>query len=535
MSLRRVLLCACALACLVASATATVTLPAAVGSHMVLQRDTGAMIWGWSSHPGTQVKLSWNGKQVSTTSSDPSTGEFGFELISGVSTDNVLTVSDADSSVTLEDVSFGDVLLCSGQSNMQFSVAVANNAAEEIADSIHYPQLRLFALALNASWDPINTMESLNPAFNWTVSKPSAFELNNAWGTFSATCYFTGRSLYVALGGKVPIGLVDSDWGGTRVEAWSSPDALKKCPGDFNEFEQPENPADPPRPMLDAGDRPGQNNASVLWNAMIYPLLPMRFKMALWYQGEANAGNPTNYACRFPAMIEDWREKFKLPLPFFFVQVAAYLPGGANWPELQVAQTAALTLSDVGMATAMDLGDPMSPEGAIHPRFKQEVGARLERNIASIVYKQDVVYSGPVPQAMAVPPTAPNSVVIQLVNGPTSDSLYFQGTTNCGGNSTVGGKGPSCCHEVPFVLGTKSGQQIRATSVEVGTQQLTVSASSLSSSDEITSIAYAFQPYAQCALYNSEGLPMTPFNFALTKHEKLVLTDYTIAEQARKE
>jgi sialate O-acetylesterase len=290
MSLRRAVLGLAVLACLLVGTSATLQLPAVISSHMVLQRDTGATIWGWTDHAGASITVNWNDAKVGVAIADK-TGRWQFDFGKvPASQDNTIVLSDSDSSITLKDVSFGDVVLCSGQSNMAMSVAVSNNASAEIADSINYPQLRMFALSLTASYTPLTNMTSLNPAFNWTVSSPAAFQ-TGAWGTFSATCYFTGRDLYRALGGKIPVGLVGSDWGGTRVEAWSSPDALKKCPGKFAHYE-PFGEQPVRRQQLQKVDMPGQNNASVLFNAMIHPLLPMRFKLALWYRQFSLSANP---------------------------------------------------------------------------------------------------------------------------------------------------------------------------------------------------------------------------------------------------
>jgi len=134
--------------------------------------------------------------------------------------------------------------------------------------------------------------------------------------------------------------------------------------------------------------------ASQLWNAMIHPFIKMRFLGATWYQGEANAGNPTSYACRFPAMIADWRKKFMLPdLSFFFVQLAAYR---ADYSLIRNAQMAALKLPKVGYAVAIDIGDPTSPFGDIHPRRKQEVGRRLALSCLNIQYGMKNVHTGPI-------------------------------------------------------------------------------------------------------------------------------------------
>jgi sialate O-acetylesterase len=320
------------------------------------------------------------------------------------------------------------------------------------------------------------------------------------WGTMSATCYFTGRGLYKALGGEVPIGLVASDWGGTRVEAWSSPDALAKCPS----AEEEDAAVDSSDAAILFND-PDPNNSSVLFNGMIAPILPMRFKLATWYQGESNAADPNGYMCKFPAMISDWRVKFNLTLPFFFVQVAAYPDGGANWPQLQIAQTAALELDNMGMATAMDLGDPTAPEGSIHPRDKQTVGARLVLSILDVVYGQSVVSTGPIPQAFSMSASDSLTVTMTLMASTTTGSVEFQGTENC---NTSGG----CCAENPFELGTNKGNWYRAETASIAPPNvIAVSISQLADGGEIVAIRYAYEAYAQCALYNTAGLPMTPF------------------------
>ena len=138
-----------------------------------------------------------------------------------------------------------------------------------------------------------------------------------------------------------------------------------------------------------------------LWNAMIHPLLPMRFVGAVWYQGEANAGNPSSYSCRFPAMIADWRAKFGLPyLKFAYVELAGY---SQDYSRIRAAQAAALSLPGVGLATAIDIGDPTSPYGNIHPRRKQEVGRRLSLATRALVYGDASVASrGPSLSALAL-------------------------------------------------------------------------------------------------------------------------------------
>lgn len=224
----RLLLAGALLLAALSSACATLTLPAVIGDHMVLQRDSSAVIWGWTDAANSPVSLSFNGVEQSTTAG--ADGSWRFDLGSvPAGSGAVIVVSDHDDKAALRDVAFGDVLLCAGQSNMEMTLNATNNATAEIADSINYPLLRMFTTAKVASLTPLDDLTSKAAGFNWTVSGPEAFQ-GGVWGTFSATCYFTGRGLYRALGGQVPVGLVASDWGGTVIEAWSTPDALAKCP-----------------------------------------------------------------------------------------------------------------------------------------------------------------------------------------------------------------------------------------------------------------------------------------------------------------
>src|SRR5262249_9801751 len=157
-------------------------------------------------------------------------------------------------------------------------------------------------------------------------------------GGFSAVAYFFGRSLNENR--KVPIGLIHTSWGGTRIETWMSKSALD--------------------PFEKQGTKVGANTASNLYNGMIHPLLNYQVKGAIWYQGESNAGNAFKYRAMHPAMIENWRADFKNPdLAFYFVQLAPFgtvpkMPGESNWAELREAQRMTLKLKNTGMAVITD-------------------------------------------------------------------------------------------------------------------------------------------------------------------------------------
>lgn len=267
-------------------------------------------------------------------------------------------------------------------------------------------------------------------------------------------------------------------------------------------------------------DDPDPNTPSALWNGMIAPLLPMRFQLAIWYQGEANVGDPVAYKCKFPAMIMDWKRQFILTLPFFFVQLAPYSGGGPNWPRLQQAQLQALSTS-ANYATAMDLGDPTSPNGSIHPRDKQTVGKRLSLPILAKVYGQTgFIFSGPVAITSMVFSPNSTSIAILVGSGASGSGLYLSGTSNCGYNMSSDG----CCESSPFEVGTEDGEWHRADFVtfqESPAFQVTAHVMKPPPGGRLVGLRHAWQDYPQCAVYNPAGLPMTPFNTSIAVYGDL--------------
>jgi sialate O-acetylesterase len=254
-----------------------------------------------------------------------------------------------------------------------------------IALAAKYPQIRLFTVGQSTiSPTPLATFATIEQ--QWSVASPASVG-NGQWSFFSATCWFFGREMADKL--RVPIGLVSTNWGGTYVQAWSSPDALSKCKGASEENKN----------TRVAFDGPNPNQPSVLWNAMVVPLLPMRITAVAWYQAEANVSPQGDlaYICQFPAMIQDWSAKMNSKsFHFYFVQLAPYWTDDhTSLAGMRLAQEAALLLPYVGMATAVDLGDPTSDVGVIHPRDKQTVGLRLARAALNLSYGNPVSWLGP--------------------------------------------------------------------------------------------------------------------------------------------
>jgi sialate O-acetylesterase len=203
-------------------------------------------------------------------------------------------------------------------------------------------------------------------------------------GGFSGVAYFFGRDLQKAL--DIPIGLIHTSWGGTIAEAWTPKEALEANP-DLKKLV--------PATIKMEGNN--ANQGTVLYNAMIAPLISYPIKGAIWYQGESNAGRAAEYETLFPTMIQSWRKAWKQDdLPFFFVQLAPFQkieqePTDPAWARLREAQRLTLKLPKTGMAVITDVGD----EKDIHPKRKEPVGARLALAARAIAYGQKIDYSGP--------------------------------------------------------------------------------------------------------------------------------------------
>jgi sialate O-acetylesterase len=496
-------------------------LPTFVDSHMVLQRTPHkSRIWGWAS-PGLAVAatLVELGVQVETIA-DALTGFWVIDFPpQPASEGHSIKITDGQNLIMLEDIAFGDVFLCSGQSNMQMPVSGAFNAKEEIADSINYPNLRLATVGSVTSDEEMEDAPSRS-YYSWARSSPEALTNNTTSITdwtpvFSATCYFFGRDLYQSMNGTVPIGLVVSSWGGQTVETFSSLDALidNTCGGTVPGVVSVQDNAAGIRAVeltdVSSTSDDDKPQATQLWNAMIHPLRHMRFAGALWYQGEANSQDATSYACRFPAMITDWRLKFDLPdLTFLYVELAGYTPG-STWPWVRAAQAAALSLPQVGGATAIDLGDTHdAPHGEIHPRRKQEVGRRLALKMRAIHYQDESAIwnsMGPVWKGIQFDSNDEDRVTISLsFEGFTAHGLYFAGSADC----------THCCDEPPFHILTKSGGWVRAESVSVMVSESRVVIVT-GTNNSISGLRYAWEPRPECILYNNVNLPASPLEWCV--------------------
>jgi sialate O-acetylesterase len=288
---------------------------------------------------------------------------------------------------------------------------------------------------------------------------------------FSAVAYAFAQELRKAL--KVPVGIINTNYGGTPAEAWTSRPVLESD-ADF-------------KPLLDITGK-GPQTPTVLYNAMIAPLVPYAIQGAIWYQGESNAGNAKLYAKLFPAMIRNWRDAFgQGDFPFLFVQLAPFMakvdePVQSGWAELREAQLLTLSAAPhTGMAVITDLGD----EKDIHPKQKQPVGARLARAARKLAYGEDLVFSGPIFKEMKV---EGGKAVLSF------DHV---------GGGLVAKDGPLTGFAIAGADGkfVKAQAEIRGDTVVVGAPEVA----------EPKAVRYGWANFPVVNLTNQEGLPASPF------------------------
>ncbi len=363
--------------------------------HAVLQRDKPIPVWG-TANPGEKVHVAFAGQAAATVADSAGRWLVTLPALPASSTPSELIIQ-GENTVTLRDILVGEVWLASGQSNMEWPVKDTHDADLERITARH-PLIREIKVKRSALDAPAGTFEGA-----WRVASPETIS------TFSAVAYAYARELHFAL--NVPIGILNSTWGGTPVEAWMSPSALDSDPAftvvrerwarvlaDYpaqkiahdaalaswrEAREAAQNRGErftTPEPRAPMG--PGSSHApSTLHHGMIHPLLPYALRGAIWYQGETNAGRASEYHALFSAMIRSWRSDFgQGDFPFYWVQLAAFRASGGDnneWAFLREAQDRTLTLPATGQAVIID--SAISDHSDIHPRAKLPVGRRLAR------------------------------------------------------------------------------------------------------------------------------------------------------------
>ena len=483
------------------AAHAEIRLPNALSDHAVLQRERPIHIWGWAT-PGAQVSAHFHNQTVAAITDN--VGEWNLwlapETAGGPYT---LTLSGDGTTKSVSDLLIGDVWLASGQSNMEFPLAgfgptmPLKNQAQEIADSAN-PKLRLLVVDHKSSDFPVNDVST-----TWTTCTPETAR------RFSAVAYFFGRE--IAAKENVPIGLIDTSWGGTPVDSWISLDTLGTNPDLLSAFANrarfsdrlgnvdaviaeekgqdaaalaagkpaPKHPYHPPETSwLPAG----------LYNGMIAPFAPMSIKGFLWYQGETDSGpgRAAHYESLFSAMIGDWRTHFAQGLlPFFYVQISSFNSPAENWGAVRDAQRRTLHIANTAMAVTLDVGQAEN----VHPPDKQTVAARLALAARDMVYGEKLEYQSPLFRE-ATTELAPDGTVAMRVWFDHSAGLTYRGQAANG-----------------FELAGADRKFVRA-QARIEGETVLVSAPTL---PKPMYVRYNWMGVIESNLYNAAGLPASTF------------------------
>jgi sialate O-acetylesterase len=388
-----------------AHSEAEVSLPHILASHMVVQRDAPIHVWGRSA-AAEKISITFGGDPAVLTDAD-SLGNWSLSLPAHSAGGPFTLVVKGTNTITLDDVLVGDVWVASGQSNMEFAMRQVGDADHELT-KVDDKQLRLIRIDKTTSAYPRYDQKNSG----WEMATQSSAR------EFSAVAYYFAREMRNDQ--HVPVGVIESSWGGTPAEAWTSLSALARDAGlmgvfaarahMIDEHEKSEEiriaedaaiseakatgkplPKFPWHPPLDSW-APGE-----LYNSMIAPLTELPIKGVIWYQGESNSGAERAYlyARLFQALILDWRRQWNQPnLPFLFVQLANFKSTPAeDWPTIRDAQSKALELRNTGMAVTVDIGNPDD----VHPVDKLDVGLRLSLIARAEVFGEQIEYSGPVP------------------------------------------------------------------------------------------------------------------------------------------
>lgn len=407
---------------------AEIKIPAVIGSHMVIQQNSPITLWGWAG-AGESVTVRFKEQTVTSDAGVQGFWRIRLEPVTADADPSSMTISGSRSpAVTLVDILVGEVWLCSGQSNMAWTMNRTHTPTPEILRA-QFPRIRLFQVPRRAAADPQRDVDAA-----WAACSPTTVR------DFSAVGYYFGLEIHRALG--VPVGLIDSTWGGTRIEPWTPPvgfqavselagvledtrrlrtEYRETLPAALNEWEAwreaaaealatdgtlPEAPERPRHPLSN------QQQPTALYNGMIHPLVPFAIQGAIWYQGEANRDDGLLYQAKMEALIRGWRDVWsKQDLSFFYVQLAPFnyafnwqdtggdVPDFYRLPLIWEAQRKTLSLPHTGMAVVTDITNLND----IHPRNKKEVGRRLSLWAQARTYgRKTLVYSGPLYRSMEV-------------------------------------------------------------------------------------------------------------------------------------
>ncbi len=498
---------------LVPALRAELKLPAIIGDHMVLQQKQANPIWGWDL-PGTNVTVAFAGQSHTATAGADGRWTVKLTALPASKSPQTLSITAGATRREIQDVLVGEVWMCSGQSNMQWSLGQTYTGDIEGAGAARRPNLRLISVP------QVGTQE-LKTDFKgqWEVANPANAK------DFSAIGYLYGRYLHDIL--DVPIGLIDNAWGGSAAEAWvrretmdresrfaalmettrkretdlTNPANVAAAQAKWKEAADQAKAAKkaaPPAPSawLTGNSRPGNIFAGV-----VNPTLGYGIKGVIWYQGESNAGRAYEHAELFPFLIEQWRkEQGQGDFSFYWVQLADYraeksAPGESDWAELRETQTKTLRLPNTGQAVIIDIGEGRD----IHPRNKYDVASRLVRWALVKDY------------GLKFPYRSPEYKSVEFTGNKATVTVDCFGSTLRAFDVTDARGFAVCGEDRKWVWAT--GKIVGPDKVEVSSEQVAAP----------IAVRYAWADNPVCNLFSADGLPVTPFrtdNFDMTTKPK---------------
>ena len=469
--------------------------------HAVLQRDIAVAVWG-KAEPGLKVVVQFAGQEKPATADKDGKWSVKLDSLAASAEGRTLTVKAESGSeaVARQDVLVGEVWVCSGQSNMGWTLKQSTGGDEAIA-AAGDGQLRLFNAGARAVDEPQDSI-----AGAWAVDSSQSAT------NFSGVAYFFGKDLRKASG--VPVGLIKSEVGGTLCEAWTPKADLETNPTlkplldqqaarvagypkileDYKSKEpellkaheaavakaKADGKPEPKKPSPPADPAANGNRPFGLYNGSIAPLVPYAIRGAIWYQGESNSGRGQEYQTLFPAMITGWRKVWgQGDFPFLFVQIA---PHNGMSPEIRDAQRLAVqTTQNTAMAVTLDVGDAAD----IHPKPKQPVGARLALAARALAHGEKIEYSGPAYDSLSVSGNKATLHFKHVGGGLTSKDGALKG----------------------FTIAGSDGKFVDA-NAEIVADTIVVTSDAVAAP---TAVRYGWSNVPVASLWNKAGLPASPF------------------------
>jgi sialate O-acetylesterase len=480
-------------------APSALTLATLFTDHAVLQRDMPLPIWGKNT-PGEKITITFADQEKNAVADKDGRWMIKLDPLKASSEPRTLTVSTDTNKITRTDILVGEVWLCSGQSNMGFSLNGDDNAAETIK-AAGDKELRLFNAQARATDEPQETMGG-----TWVLDSQQT-----APG-FSAVAYYFGKELRAKLG--VPVGLIKSAVGGTVAEAWTPKADIAASPTLTPLFDKQakavegypvalenwkkkeaevmakhkeavakakeENKPAPKAPQAPQDPAKSNNRPTGLYNGSIAPLHPYAIRGAIWYQGESNSGRGREYQTLFPAMIAGWRKLWgQGDFPFLFVQIT---PHQGMSPDIREAQRLTTeTTQNTAMAVTIDVGHPTD----IHPRQKQPIGQRLALAARNLAYGEELEYSGPTWDTISVDGNKATLTFKHLGGGLTAKDGDLKG----------------------FTIAGADGKYVDATA-KIDGDTIVVSSDSVK---EPVAVRYGWTNVPEINLWNKAGIPASPF------------------------